>query len=61
MHPVIFIVATIFLSISFIVTILGLNRISKNDIRGRLTLLLGYVLWVISILVTAILFVGFSL
>jgi hypothetical protein len=60
MHPVIFIVATIFLSVSFIVTITGLTRISKNDVRGRPTLLLGYVLWVISILVTAILFVGFS-
>jgi hypothetical protein len=61
MHPVIFIVATIFLSLSVIVTITGLSRMSRKDGRARATLVGGYILWLLAIFMTALLYVVFSL
>jgi hypothetical protein len=61
MHPVIFTIATILLAAALITTILGMVRLSRNDTRARNTLVGGYILWLLSILLSAILFVVFSL
>jgi len=61
MHPVIFIVATVFLALAVIVTILGLSRMSRNDRRARITLVSGFVMWLLAIFLTALLFVVFAL
>jgi hypothetical protein len=61
MHPVIFVTATVFLCLALIVIILGLTRMSRNDTRARGTLVSGYVLWLLAILLTALLYVVFSL
>jgi hypothetical protein len=61
MHPAIFIVATVFLSLALIITIWGLSRMSRNDRRARATLVIGYVFWLLAIFVTAVLFIVFSL
>jgi uncharacterized membrane protein len=61
MHPVIFTIATILLVTALITIILGLVRMSRKDTRARNTLVGGYILWLLSILLSAILFVVFSL
>jgi hypothetical protein len=61
MHPVIFTIATIFLSLALITTILGMARMSRKDARARNTLVSGFILWLIAIFLSAILFVIFSL
>jgi len=61
MHPVIFIVATVFLSLALLTIILGLSRMSRNDTRARATLVSGFVLWLLAIFMTALLYVVFSL
>jgi hypothetical protein len=61
MHPVIFTIATIFLSLALITTILGMARMSRKDARARNTLVSGFVLWLLAIFLSAILFVIFAL
>jgi hypothetical protein len=61
MHPVIFIIATVFLSVALITTILGMVRMSRKDIRARNTLVSGFILWLLAIFLSAVLFVIFSL